>query len=249
MENLLFLHQIVKHMEIILDELTPVEFFNHGGIVKITIKDDNLVKECNLKKKYTFFDYKSYIRFFRNLYMTYTHNHSDDNSYECYKYINGCVELNPSIGNSEYVVDLNYDRVRSYEVARFYYSYDRNEPEVEQRDPYGIKNVCFSLINEDDDRWEKYTKQRLERGFDNSELWNLDGTIAKFIYPRLKAFVENSNGIYPDGVEEEEWKSILDKMVKGFELISSDRIKTDDEEKLESEALELLCKYFFCLWI
>lgn len=239
-------------MEVILDELTPVEFFAHGGIVKITIKDDELVKECNVKKKSTFFDHKSYIRFFRNLYMTHQHNNPDMNSFDVYKYVNDCVELNPSIGQAEYVVDLNYDHIRSYETARFYYTNDRNEPDVEPRDPYGIPNVCFSIIDDTDDRWDEYSKQRLERGFDNSELWNLDGTIAKFVYPRLKAFFEHSNEVQaiPGSINTyDEWKAILEKMVNGFELMSSDRIKTDDEEKLENEALKLFSEYFFALWL
>lgn len=239
-------------MEVILDELTPVEFFGHGGIVKVTIKDDELVKECNVKKKSTFFDYKSYIRFFRNLYMTHQHNHQDENSYDVYKYVNDNVELNPSIGNSDYVIDLNYDQVRSYETAKFYYSNDRNEPEVSPRDPYGIPNVCFSVINEDDERWNEYESQRLEQGFDNSELWNLDGTIAKFIYPRLKVFLEKSNEVraIPGPLKTyDEWKTILEQMVKGFELLSSDRIKSNDEEQLEIDALKLFGEYFFALWL
>lgn len=237
-------------MEVILDELTPVEFFAHGGIVKITITDDDLVKECNIKKKTTFFDHKSYIRFFRNLYMIHQHNHQDMNSFDVYKYVNDKVVLNPSIGKAEYVVDLNYDQVRTYETARFFYSNDRGEKdEIQPRDPYGIHNVCFSIIDENDSRWEKFTEQRLKRGFDNSELWNLDGTIAKFIYPRLKEFVECSKGIRPADKDENEWQEILNKMVRGFELISSDRIKTEDEEKLEIEALNLFCENFFSLWI
>ena len=235
-------------MEVILDELTPIEFFAHGGIVKITIKNDDLVKECNVKKKSTFFDYKSYIRFFRNLYITHQHNNPDMNGFDVYKYVNDSVELQPSIGQAEYVVDLNYDQVKTYETARFFYFNDKREPEVTKRDPYGIPNVCFSLIDENDDRWEKYTQQRLERGFDSSELWNLDGTIAKFISPRLKVFAECSDSC-PEGMTKEEWKSILDKMVKGFELIASDRIKTEEEEELEYETLDLFCKYFFTLWV
>ena len=235
-------------MEVILDELTPVEFFGHGGIVKVTVNDD-LAKECNVKKKSTFFDYKSYIRFFRNLYMTHQHNHSGKNSYDVYKYVNENIELNPSIGHSDYVIDLNYDQVRSYETAKFYYSNDRNEPDVLPRDPYGIPNVCFSVIKDDDDRWNEYESQRLERGFDNSELWNLDGTIAKFIYPRLKAFLECSDGVRPSDMTYEEWKAILEKMVNGFELMASDRIKTDDEEELENKALKLFSEYFFTLWL
>ena len=229
-------------MEVILDELTPVEFFNHGGIVKVTVSDE-LMKECNVKKKYTFFDYKAYVRFLRNLYMSYNHNRS-------YKYVNDQLSLAPSIGNSEYVIDLNYDGVQSYEFAKFYYYQEKNPVEVSSRDPYGIPNVCFSKIKDTDDRWEEYTKQRLERGFDNSELWNLDSTIAKFIYPRLEAFYEDAKaGSYrPDGMNREEWLQILERMVNGFYLISLDRIKSEEEEAVADDALRLFSQYFYTLW-
>ena len=62
-------------------------------------------------------------------------------------------------------------------------------------DPYGVENINFSLdLKEDDERKEIFKKQRLERGFDETELWNLDTTILKFILPRLKAFKENTFG-------------------------------------------------------
>ena len=238
-------------MEVILDELTPLEFFNHGGIVKVSIKDENLIKECGLKKKYTFFEYKAYIRFFRDLYMTHIHNHQDENSYDLYKEVNSGVELNPSIGQSQYVVDLTYDHVRSYDLAKFYYSRDKRDPEVEPRDPYGIPNVCFSLVDPDDDRWEKYTKQRLERGFDISETWCLDATISRFIYPRLKAFIEDVQelGVHPASIPTtQDWVKILEDMLKGFELLVSDEIKTEDEEKIINQSLDLFREYFFSLW-
>ena len=236
-------------MEVILDELTPFEFFSHGGIVKLTVSDE-LSKECNVKKKYTFFEYKAYIRFFRNLYMTYIHNHSDEKTYDAYTYVNSNVSLTPTIGNAEYVIDLKYDRVRTYEIAKFYYSHDRNEPSVEPRDPYGIPNVCFSLIDETDDRWGEYTKQRLERGFDDSETWSLDGTISKFIYPRLKVFLEDTKHLscHPVGIDFDEWVSIIERMVKGFELLSSDEVKTNDEYVIIEEALDLFRKHFHSLW-
>lgn len=234
-------------MEVILDELTPLEFFAHGGIVKITVCDD-LANECDLKKKYTFFDYRNYSRFLRNLYISYIHLHNGDkNSFELYKYVNGCLELNPSIGESNYVVDLDYDKLKSYENARFYYSGDKRDSDISPRDPYGIKNVCFTLIDETDDRWEDFSEQRLQRGFDDSELWSLDGTIARFIYPRLKAFKESVPGT-PGGMSLEQWNYILNKMVKGFELLSNDNIKSEDEEKLEKEAWKLFSEYFFDLW-
>ena len=237
-------------MEVILDELTPLEFFNHGGIVKVTIKDDDLIKECDLKKKYTFFDYKTYVKFFKDLYMKHIHNHRDENSYDLYKDVNSGVELNPSIGQAQYVVDLKYDRVRSYELAKFYYYQDKNDVDVSSRDPYGIPNVCFSLVDPDDDRWEEYTRQRLERGFDISETWSLDGTISKFIYPRLQAFIEDVKkiGCYPASMTFDEWIKILDDMLKGFELLVSDEVKTEDEEKIIEHSLDLFRKYFFSLW-
>ena len=236
-------------MEVILDELTPLEFFNHGGIVKLTVSDD-LAKDCNIKKKYTFFDYKTYTRFFRNLYITYIHNHNDINSYDSYNYVNSNVSLLPTIGSSEYVVDLKYDHVKSYEIAKFYYLTDKSDSKVSPRDPYGIQNVCFSLVDENDDRWDEYTKQRLERGFDDSETWSLDGTISRFIYPRLKAFLDDTKRItcHPADIDFDEWISILEKMVRGFELLSSDEEKTNDEDVIIEEALDLFRKYFHALW-
>ena len=88
-------------MEVILDELTPFEFFSHGGIVKLTVSDE-LSKECNVKKKYTFFEYKAYIRFFRNLYMTYIHNHSDEKTYDVSTYANSNASITPTTANAAY---------------------------------------------------------------------------------------------------------------------------------------------------
>ena len=236
-------------MEVILDELTPVEFFSHGGIVKVTI-DDALAKECNLKKKYTFFDYKSYTRFFRNLYMSYMHNHQNENTYDLYKEVNNSITLNPSIGSSEYVVDLKYDQVRTFDVARFYYSNDKKESGVSPRDPYGIPNVCFSLVDENDNRWEKYTQQRLERGFDDSETWNLDATISMFVYPRLKAFIEDVKNLecHPGNISFDEWLNILNEILKAFEILSQDSERTDDEEKIIERGLDLFREHFHNLW-
>ena len=238
-------------MEIILDELYPVEFFNHGGVVKLTVVNDEIINDYKVKKKYVFFDYKSYSRFFRSLYLSYMHNHPEMNSINVYKYINSCVEFNAYIGNSIYVVDLEYDGITSYETAKFYYSGDKKFQDIPPKDPYGIKNVNFTLIDENDDRWEEYKRQRLDMGFDNSELWSLDGTISKFIYPRLKKFYEEvcESGCYPACMTFEKWKDVLKKMVDGFELLANDRIKTKEEEEKENDALKLLGEYFYGLWI
>ena len=236
-------------MEVILDELTPLEFFSHGGIVKLTVSDD-LAKECNVKKKYTFFEYKPYIRFFGNLYMTYMNNHPDEKGYSLYKSVNDELEVLPSIGTSEYVVDLKYDQVWSYETARFYYSHDRRDLEVQPRDPYGIPNVCFSIIDENDTKWDIFEKQRLKRGFDDSEVWNFDATIARFIYPRLLVFIDDviSNQCHPVELTFDEWVNILKEMTEGFKLMSQDNEKSDDEDRIIERALDLFRKHFHSLW-
>jgi hypothetical protein len=236
-------------MEVILDELTPFEFFSHGGIVKVSVSDD-LVKECNIKKKYTFFDYKTYVNFFKNIYITYIHNHPEENSCSLYKIVNDKLTVNPSIGTAEYVVDLKYDQVRSYEAARFYYSNDKRDSNVQPRDPYGIPNVCFSLVDNEDSRWDEYEQQRLERGFDDSETWNLDATISRFIYPRLLAFIEDTKRLqcHPSNIEFDAWIDILQKMANGFELLSQDTERTDDDEKVIDLALDYFRDYFHCLW-
>lgn len=121
-------------------------------------------------------------------------------------------------------------------------------------DPYGIKNVNFSLIKKDDGRFEAYKKQRLERGFDDSELWSLDCTIAKFIAPRLKAFKETAAkiGDHPGDVSEQEWQKILGEMVEGFEIYPEHFNWVEEEAernwKKVDKAMSHFHKYFFALW-
>jgi len=55
----------------------------------------------------------------------------------------------------------------------------------------------FGLINQldpNDNRIPIFINQIKERGFDSTELWNLDYTIALFILPRLKVFREAEAG-------------------------------------------------------
>lgn len=238
-------------MIVILDELTPIEFFKHGGIVKIDV-DDEIVKLCNVKKKQTIFDYVKYVRFFNGIYLKYVHSNPDSQRDELYKKINSFIKVESFIGTSKYVLDPKYDNVNSFIDSTFYYSGEKvKEADVSPRDPYGIKNVCFSLMEETDDRWDEYAQQRLERGFDDSELWNLDHSIACFILPRLKRFRETAGG-YPGYLKNmDEWYSILDQMIEGFELIVNDEINFNKNEEIENKknkALDLLREYFYALW-
>ena len=103
------------------------------------------------------------------------------------------------------------------------------------------KDIGYSLCNEiskEDDRQEFWKQQRAERGFDNTELWNLDITFAKFLVPRLKAAKESY------ALEEE----VMDKIIFAFEYASSDQLfhgKMPDEV---TEGLQLFADNYFRLW-
>lgn len=138
-----------------------------------------------------------------------------------------------------------------------------------EKDPYGIPNVCFSLAEPDDDRWEEWKNQRLTRGFDDTELWSLDCTIAEFITPRLKQFKSQCKSIPGDiaykylnsdvDKSEEEWNEILDKMIWTFENWENDpdteEMSNEEFRKIydnwynkRQEGLDLFVKYISALW-
>lgn len=108
------------------------------------------------------------------------------------------------------------------------------------QDPYGIPNVNFSVLEHYDNtntdlvRLANLKQQRVERGFDDTECWNLDYTIAAFILPRLKVFKQDTNG-YP-GVEPmdtpEKWDAALDEMIWAFDyIVNEDKYIDELEEK------------------
>lgn len=111
----------------------------------------------------------------------------------------------------------------------------------------GIPNVCFSLTDKDDDREKKFAKQRKERGFDNSELWNLDFTIAKFIVPRLKVFIDN----YEGAVDEHDVVKKSKEFLRSLEiLIEEDCCITDDEKHNEFQrGIDHFPDIFSAWWI
>lgn len=94
-------------------------------------------------------------------------------------------------------------------------------------------------------RSTKFFFQRLFRGFDDRETWNLNDNIVEFIYPRLKRFRKINNG-FPYGFTAEEWDEKLNKMLYAFKHLKDYDIETD--EKKIDEGLKLFCTYFRDLW-
>lgn len=112
----------------------------------------------------------------------------------------------------------------------------------------GIPNICFSITDKDDKREPEYAKQRIERGFDDSETWSLRDTIALFIIPRLKRYQELAN----EHLERD--KDLIDDIesfLTSMELISRDNgvcLFTKEEEQKVIKGLSNFPKIFMSLW-
>lgn len=82
----------------------------------------------------------------------------------------------------------------------------------------------FSHKNESDfdpGQTAYWKAQRDERGFDDTELWNLDSTVVDFVLPRLKAYREQTE-VFPVKYSDlDEWRAVLDEIIEGLELYKS----------------------------
>ena len=107
--------------------------------------------------------------------------------------------------------------------------------------------------------WEVYAPERIARfdvqlatrGFDDTDLWSLDLTIAKFALPRLKAFKEGPKSSFPAVMTSEEWDVILDKMIAAFEIMcDGDRWPALNDEDAHTAQIgcELFGQWFTNLW-
>ena len=100
-----------------------------------------------------------------------------------------------------------------------------------------------------DDRQEEWYNQRKENGFDDTETWNLQTTISKFVLPRLKWFKERHYD-HPCDITFERWNEILDNMIFSFEYYARDEFKSisDEDFKRVKEGMKLFGEYYGDLW-
>jgi len=125
--------------------------------------------------------------------------------------------------------------------------------------PEALKNINFSVADEvyskDLNTREMYKQQRFEQGFDDTETWHLDRTMALFLVPRLKKFIQVNNGI-PYGETIESYNEKLNFIISAFEnyyVTNKYYQSTDTEErkKLTDDvriAVDYLSKLWFELW-
>jgi hypothetical protein len=108
----------------------------------------------------------------------------------------------------------------------------------------GIPNIQFSLTEKSDKRDEEFSKQRIERGFDDSETWSLDGTFAAFMLPRLIRFQSITRPNNYDGID-------INLMIEACELILRDhgsRTWTTEESNKVSLGLQEFSDNILSLW-
>lgn len=96
-------------------------------------------------------------------------------------------------------------------------------------------------------------KERVKNGFDASDLYSLDYTIAKTLLPKMIEKFRDTTHSYPADITYEEWKEILTKLIWFFNEIlnnySTDNSEKDSEyNKHLNECTELFIKYFTSLW-
>lgn len=111
-----------------------------------------------------------------------------------------------------------------------------------------IPNVCFSLTEEDDKREKEFSKQRMERGFDDSETWALDYTIAQFILPRLKRYDEIAEDAI---IRSDKVKQQTKNVIAALELVIRDgegENLSGREEKEVEEGMRDFVEIFRELW-
>lgn len=104
----------------------------------------------------------------------------------------------------------------------------------------------------DEEKLQKYAQQREERGWDDTELFGLDHTIAKFLADRLYRFAEFTVST-PFPLTHEEWKVIIITIADGMALYTN---LSDWEYTMEAEenyakvdkAKALFVEWFEALW-
>lgn len=97
----------------------------------------------------------------------------------------------------------------------------------------------------------KHWWQRLTRGFDDSETWNLDITISRYTLPRLKRYKEIANEIIDwSFYDKEEGCNILGELIWYHELIVAGKEFPEDKEGVDryERASKLWGKYYLALW-
>jgi len=96
----------------------------------------------------------------------------------------------------------------------------------------------------------KYFFHRGKNGINDRDVWDFDAYLCDVIVKGLTILKKDQHG-HPCDLTEKEWKKILNKIIRGFDLaknsIIDPRLRAKNYQKIHS-GFVLLEKYFFHLW-
>lgn len=169
-------------------------------------------------------------------------------------------EVGTDIVYAEHHVDMPYVdyyeciEIDKEDIKNFYAEGDRRDMwaytrrNIKEDDLWRKENVNFSLAQANNPNWREYEEQRRVRGFDDTETWSLDITIAKFILPRLKVFKDVTEGYPACFGSEEAWQETLDDMIYWLErYVDEDNFLASEDER-ETRGRKAFAEYFSSLW-
>ena len=119
-----------------------------------------------------------------------------------------------------------------------------------ERNNFSIADEVYKDVPE---RLDHFKKQREENGFDDTETWHLDKTVALFLMPRLERFIQVNNG-FPCGETEESYNEKLNFILNSFKEYyynENDEVSLElEKERLSNakKAAALLGEIWFDLW-
>lgn len=128
-----------------------------------------------------------------------------------------------------------------------YYGYAFDDPKEGYNEEFLKSKKGKKEIKKQKKYNRRLKKQLKEQGFDDSECWNLDETIARFILPRIKKLKEITHGYPGDLKNEHEWDEILDRIARAFEIIIEDDFDLKVNKEY-TEGMKLFAKYYRNLW-
>lgn len=134
------------------------------------------------------------------------------------------------------------------------YYYDKKDVSLKECHKLYVTFANHSFV----ERQAFFMNQREKQGFDNSELWNLDYSLALIITSRLKAFKKDNRAEWSVRWNDKEQKAItvkpddmLDAMIYAFSATLAEN--NDDELQFDAKKVKrgfkLFIKHFNDLWI
>lgn len=112
-----------------------------------------------------------------------------------------------------------------------------------------VKRTYITIVNEDKRQLFFYW-QRDYRGFDNSDMWNLESKILDWLIPRLKVFsyFAKGSGWFDGKGGYVKGDKIVEEILKGFKIYHEKDFFSKKESNIINHSFNLFKKHFGDLW-